>query len=77
MLSSVSALLCGARVLDDVRREAQTGQRTRRQARSQVLTSRGDWLGKQDPGKKRVWEKVPFLEKRVFQKNAIENLLNI
>ena len=40
VLSSVSALLCGARVLDDVRREAQTGQRTRRQARSQVLTSR-------------------------------------
>ena len=33
----VSVLLCGAaRVLDDVRREAQAGQRTRK-ARSQVL----------------------------------------
>ena len=32
----VSILLCGARVLDDVRREAQAGQRTRK-ARNQVL----------------------------------------
>ena len=32
----VSALLCGARVLDDVRREAQAGQRTRK-AHRQVL----------------------------------------
>ena len=32
----VSVLLCGARVLDDVRREAQAGQRTRK-ACSQVL----------------------------------------
>ena len=36
MVVYVSVLLCGARVLDDVRREAQAGQRTRK-ARSQVL----------------------------------------
>ena len=62
----VSARLCGAaRVLDDVAREAQAGQRTRK-ARSQVLPCKSKywayacWLGKD------LQEKVPSRKKILF-----------
>ena len=65
----VSVLLCGAaRVLDDVRREAQAGQRTRK-ARSQVL-----------PCKPRYWAyaclRKDLQEKSTFPKKDVifENL---
>ena len=58
----VSVLLCGGRVLDDVRREAQAGQRTRK-ARSQVLPCKprysayACWLRKDLQEKKYLPEK--------------------
>ena len=55
----VSARLCGAaRVLDDVRREAQAGQRTRK-ARSQVL-----------PCKPRYWAYACWLRKDLQEKST-------
>ena len=59
----VSVLLSGARVLDDVRREAQAGQRTRK-ARSQVL-----------PCKPRYWAyaclRKDLQEKSTFPKKDV------
>ena len=62
----VSARLCGAaRVLDDVRREAQAGQRTRK-ARSQVLPCKprysayACWLRKDLQKKKYLPEKIHY-----------------
>ena len=66
----VSVLLCGARVLDDVRREAQAGQRTRK-ARSQVLPCKSKcwahacWLGG-DLLEKSTFLKITYFEQRIL-----------
>ena len=60
----VSVLLCGARVLDDVRREAQAGQRTRK-ARSQVLPCKPRYSAYA------CWLRKDLQEKSTFPKKDI------
>ena len=64
MVFYVSILLCGARVLDDVRREAQAGQRTRK-ARSQVLPCKPRYSAYA------CWLRKDLQEKSTFPKNDL------
>ena len=70
VLFYVSARLCGAaRVLDDVRREAQAGQRTRK-ARSQVLPCKPRYLAYVCWLRKDLQEKSTFPKKDVIFMNV-------
>ena len=65
----VSVLLCGARVLDDVRREAQAGQRTRK-ARSQVLPCKPRYSAYACWLRKDLQEKSTFPKKDIIFMNV-------
>ena len=65
----VSVLLCGARALDDVRREAQAGQRTRK-ARSQVLPCKPRYSAYACWLRKDLQEKITFPKKDAIFTNV-------